>query len=557
MSESDLAGASLPEGIEVDEAAAYFGIVESSASLHTLLEMESTDALCLFLEMTSDLHLAKGEFDFETASQRMNCEGGEIYYLVAGHLGLMQFSDPLRRFLGFEDSEGEPGGPDPGLDAEDSATLLELTDSMTLLRVLSIGFQHGGADAVKKYIGGIATRFSDPAAYLEELKLIFSGMSAVLHSFQNGGEVAPIPGLAESSAMTIAGALDSVSLPSASPPPTKTAPTATPSAPVTKPPEKPASVQKVEPSAVPLPGATPPPAAPLKVLKPLSTQPQPTDSPVPLPAQSMPAVVDERKEIDKEIDAFAGAFGLAPVNAPQSATTEVSVEETVAIPKPISGDSAAIMPNAGSTDIEPESLAGISMENMLQSISTSGHTIPAKQTEEPAIVQAEPAPIQEHIKPQISEVIEQLPEPEELVETVTDSPSQSLVDDDGLPRPVRAAPIRSPVSEDGIQQGQNLLAAQQAAAQQQAMAAQQAAAQQAAAQQQAIAAQQAAAQQAAAQQQAMAAQQAAAQQAAAQQAQQAAQAYQPTIRSGVHCQGCGIGLDPTWNHCPVCGMGKA
>ena len=536
MSESDLAGASLPEGIEVDEAAAYFGIVESSASLHTLLEMESTDALCLFLEMTSDLHLAKGEFDFETASQRMNCEGGEIYYLVAGHLGLMQFSDPLRRFLGFEDSEGEPGGPDPGLDAEDSATLLELTDSMTLLRVLSIGFQHGGADAVKKYIGGIATRFSDPAAYLEELKLIFSGMSAVLHSFQNGGEVAPIPGLAESSAMTIAGALDSVSLPSASPPPTKTAPTATPSAPVTKPPEKPASVQKVEPSAVPLPGATPPPTAPLKVLKPLSTQPQPTDSPVPLPAQSMPAVVDERKEIDKEIDAFAGAFGLAPVNAPQSAT-EVSVEETVAIPEPISGDSATIMPNAGSTDIEPESLEGISMENMLQSISTSGHTIPAKQTEEPA-------PIQEHIKPQISEVIEQLPEPEELVETVTDTPSQSLVDDDGLPRPVRAAPIRSPVSEDGIQQGQNLLAAQQAAAQQQAMAAQQAAAQQAAAQQQAMAAQQAAAQQAAAQQQAIA-------------AQQAAQAYQPTIRSGVHCQGCGIGLDPTWNHCPVCGMGKA
>ena len=28
---------------------------------------------------------------------------------------------------------------------------------------------------------------------------------------------------------------------------------------------------------------------------------------------------------------------------------------------------------------------------------------------------------------------------------------------------------------------------------------------------------------------------------------------QPTIRSGVHCRGCGIGLDPYWRFCPVCG----
>ena len=29
---------------------------------------------------------------------------------------------------------------------------------------------------------------------------------------------------------------------------------------------------------------------------------------------------------------------------------------------------------------------------------------------------------------------------------------------------------------------------------------------------------------------------------------------QPTIRSGVHCRGCGIGLDPYWRFCPVCGQ---
>ena len=35
--------------------------------------------------------------------------------------------------------------------------------------------------------------------------------------------------------------------------------------------------------------------------------------------------------------------------------------------------------------------------------------------------------------------------------------------------------------------------------------------------------------------------------------QQPAMNIQPTIRSGIHCRGCGIGLDPHWRFCPVCG----
>ena len=31
------------------------------------------------------------------------------------------------------------------------------------------------------------------------------------------------------------------------------------------------------------------------------------------------------------------------------------------------------------------------------------------------------------------------------------------------------------------------------------------------------------------------------------------QPVQPTIRSGVLCRGCGIGLDPYWRYCPICG----
>ena len=32
---------------------------------------------------------------------------------------------------------------------------------------------------------------------------------------------------------------------------------------------------------------------------------------------------------------------------------------------------------------------------------------------------------------------------------------------------------------------------------------------------------------------------------------------QPTIRSGVMCRGCGIGLDPFWRFCPICGTQNA
>ena len=35
----DVADVSMPEGIEVDEAAAYFGVFESSDTLHQMMEM--------------------------------------------------------------------------------------------------------------------------------------------------------------------------------------------------------------------------------------------------------------------------------------------------------------------------------------------------------------------------------------------------------------------------------------------------------------------------------------------------------------------------------------
>ena len=91
----DTADVSMPEGIEVDEAAAYFGVFESSDALHQMMEMSREDAFERFFSLLSDLVLKPGDFDFEEASERLNCEGGEIYFLVAGHLGVMTLPEQL------------------------------------------------------------------------------------------------------------------------------------------------------------------------------------------------------------------------------------------------------------------------------------------------------------------------------------------------------------------------------------------------------------------------------------------------------------------------------
>jgi len=565
LSAEELAGASLPEGIDVDEAAAYFGIVESSASLHTLLDMSPNEALLLFLEMTSDLHLADGDFDFETASQRMNCEGGEIYYLVSGNLGMMKFSDPLRRYLGMEDSEGESGGPDPGLPEEVVEGLQVLCDPMSLLQILSIAFMHGGNDAVQRYLGGLAATFSNPAGRLDDMKMVTSTLEAVLHSFRGGGGVAPIPGLAQSPPMTLQDALSSeIASTTESPGTIPQAPVAS-SEPTSAP--SPPPVVQVEPvvetiatsqpvSPVPLPGSqdtSPEQAAPTSTMPPqlISSVPQTKAELVPLPVMEFASKpIDARKEEQKEFDAFAGAFGVqspsTPTGSQPSSAVTQSPEDMVVIPSPVSGGFLQ------SQQEQPASLEEVSMQNMLDSITTSGSTMKSdastssapdtvvpvsmpEESEQP-IAFNEPSPIV--ATTEISQQVEQVEEQSSSIQVV------DAEDDSGLPKPIRASPVRAPVNSQQAQMNSpqaNPAAqynAQQAAAIQQ--------------QQAAIAAQQAqqAAQEAARQQQALAAQQA---QQAAQQAQQAAQSYQPTIRSGVHCQGCGIGLDPTWNHCPVCG----
>ena len=96
----EVTGASIPDGIDVDDAAAYFGVIESSDIVHSMMSMERAEAFEKFFSLLGDVVLKPGEFDFELASQSLNCEGGEIYYLVAGHLGIMSMADNLCDYLG-------------------------------------------------------------------------------------------------------------------------------------------------------------------------------------------------------------------------------------------------------------------------------------------------------------------------------------------------------------------------------------------------------------------------------------------------------------------------
>ena len=111
--EFELEGARLPEGIEVDEASAYFGVTSTSDLIVRLNQTDPLNAMGEFFSLTIDLVLRE-DFDFEVAAERLGCEGGEIYYLIAGPFGLTTITDPLRRYLGQEDSEGETGSH-PGL----------------------------------------------------------------------------------------------------------------------------------------------------------------------------------------------------------------------------------------------------------------------------------------------------------------------------------------------------------------------------------------------------------------------------------------------------------
>ena len=201
-------------GIEIDDAAAYFGATESSDVLHAMLAMPREQAMVQFFELLSDIVLRPGDFDFEAASERMQCEGGEIYYLVAGHLGLMSMPDPLSQALGMPDSSGEVNGHSvASISTEQRSRLEKLADPMRMMKLFAVAQQTGSNDEVGKYLTSFEGMLNNVAGSLEALVAIDQELDAALDVV---GQVLPIPSLASGSATSASiDVPDTVALPEA------------------------------------------------------------------------------------------------------------------------------------------------------------------------------------------------------------------------------------------------------------------------------------------------------------------------------------------------------
>ena len=149
------------DGIEVDDAAAYFGATQSSDVLHAMMAMPQEQAMVQFFELLSDIFLRPGEFDFEAASERMQCEGGEIYYLVAGHLGLMSMPDPLLQALGMPDSSGETAAASAAVSDGQRSPLEALANPMRMMKLFAAAHQTGGKDEVLNYMSRLQSMLSN------------------------------------------------------------------------------------------------------------------------------------------------------------------------------------------------------------------------------------------------------------------------------------------------------------------------------------------------------------------------------------------------------------
>ena len=261
-------GASLPDGIAVDEAAAYFGVIDSADIIVRLNQTDRLNGMGEFFSLTIDLVL-QAEFGFEEAANRLGCEGGEIYYLLAGPFGLITISDPLRYYLGQENSEGE-SGPHPGLPEHEMSTIEPLIDVFSLLRLFGLGHLIGGLPLLAHYITMYEKLVSSPSANKDSLLVLARELHEATEQAKSGS-VTPIACL---------GAPTKSVVPQVTPPQSNPQPTQT------------TSPQPVEPTT------------------PAPTSPQPEPDPEPIVVE-----VDSSKEenvgmVDAS-DAFASQFAAA------------------------------------------------------------------------------------------------------------------------------------------------------------------------------------------------------------------------------------------------------
>ena len=325
--EFDTPGASLPEGIEVDEAAAYFGITDSSDVIVRLSQSDRLNGLGEFLALTVDLVL-KDEFDFQSAAARLGCEDGEVYYLLSGPFGLLTMTDPLRRYLGQEDSEGE-AGPHPGIPESEIAALDQLNDIMVLMRMVAIAHLVGGLRLLDHTLVTFEAWVLTPGAHKQQLLALSAELDNALNEAK-AGSISPLHSLGVPSAAPAAQPAPAAPAPQPEPQPT---PAPTPvHAPIQpdvqpQPAPTPAPVQPtVPPQPAPVQPVVPPQPDPVVSAPP----PQPMSKPAPAPAPASPQPPATTETL---------APGLSP--RPMG---EQAPEETVAQPAPETAQVPAPLP---------------------------------------------------------------------------------------------------------------------------------------------------------------------------------------------------------------------
>ena len=188
MSEIEVDGASLPsDGIDVDETAAYFGVTKTADLIMRLNTTDRLNGLGEFLTLTSDL-LLTDSFDFDVVSERLECESGEIYYLLSGPFEIFTMTDGLRLYLGQEDSEGNQG-TDPGIPVEERNAIDAFNDPFRLLKMLAIGHTIGGIKELDLYLAAFSEMVNDPDTNRVRLIALHHQLDQVLNKAKETLEV--------------------------------------------------------------------------------------------------------------------------------------------------------------------------------------------------------------------------------------------------------------------------------------------------------------------------------------------------------------------------------
>jgi len=336
-SETEVEGASLPQGIAVDEAAAYFGVTDSADIILHLNQTDPINGMGEFFSIAIDLVL-QPEFGFEEAAQRLGCEGGEIYYLLTGPFGLVSLSDPLRLYLGGEDSEGNVG-VHPGFPEHEMNALESLTDIFSLLKMFGLGHLIGGLPLLGHYVSQYAGLVASPAANKVVLLQLSQELNIAIEQAKTGS-VTPIsclgapthatqPAPAPVSAPAPTHATQPAPAPVSAPAPT---PVAAP-APAPTPVAAPAPAPQIAPAPAPVPVSAPAPTSPQPVDV-VSQEPteQPIVEPVVIVREPTVEIESNQPTEDQQVaasDAFASQFSAAAdIDAP------VVPIETESVPAP-------------------------------------------------------------------------------------------------------------------------------------------------------------------------------------------------------------------------------